>query len=200
VSSAIGNGAAVVWDREFGFMREMIVAPPSRAALVAGRVLGGGLVATSQGVMILPLAPVVGLHITPLLVIALVAASFLTALALTAFGVLLASRIKKMQTFQVVLQVTLFPMLFLSGAMFPVQGLPSWLGFVTRINPLTYAIDPLRRIVIDAQHWPAAALEKFPAGTDVFGHVVPVAGELGVLVLFTVLFTWLAARSFGRPD
>lgn len=200
VTTAIFSGASVVWDREFGFLREMLVAPVSRAALVVGKAAGGATVATLQGTVMLALAPFVGVRLTPLLVVQVLGAALLMAFALTTFGVFVASRITRMESFQVVMQFLLLPMIFLSGAMFPLAGLPTWLAALTRLNPLTYAVDPLRRLVFAVQDVPAAALERFGTGVTLFGRTLPVIVELGVVAGFAAVFLGLAVRSFGRPE
>ncbi len=200
VTTAMFSAVSIVWDREFGFLREMLVAPVSRAALVLGKAAGGATVATAQGGVMLILAPVVGIDLTPTLVAGVLGAGLLMAFAMTAFGVYVATRIKKMESFQVVMQFLMLPMLFLSGALFPLGDLPSWLTALTRLNPLTYAVDPLRRAAFSGQDLPAAALERFPTGVEVFGRTLPLFADLAVVVAFAAVFFALAARTFGRPD
>lgn len=142
VSTSIFSAISIVWDREFGFLREMLVAPAPRWALVMGKTAGGATVATGQGTIMLVLAPLVGVDLTVLTIIAVIAIEFIMAVALTAFGVFVASRITRMEGFQMVMQLVLLPMIFLSGALFPLAGLPLWLDILTRLNPLTYAVAP----------------------------------------------------------
>jgi len=200
VSTAIFAAMSIVWDREFGFLREMLIAPVSRSALVLGKTAGGSTIATMQGSLMLLLAPLIGVHLTLLLVVQVVLLELLMALALTAFGVFVASHITKMESFQVVMQLLLLPMLFLSGAMFPLRGLPPWLAVLTRVNPLTYAIDPIRHIVFAAQNMPPAARVRFPTGVELFGRTLPLAGEIAIVGAFAVVFLALAIHAFGRPE
>lgn len=200
VMTAMFSAISIVWDREFGFLREMVVAPVSRAALVIGKTLGGASVATVQGTIMLALAPLIGVHLTALLVLEVIGLELLMAVAMTTFGVFIASRIQKMEGFQVVMQLLLFPMLFLSGALFPLKGLPTWLDVITRINPLTYAVDPLRHVVFAVQHMPPAAAARFSTGVSLFGYTLPVAVEIGLVCVFAVLFLVLAVSGFGRPE
>jgi ABC-2 type transport system permease protein len=116
--------------------------------------------------------------------------------AITSFGVVVASRITRMESFQVVMQLILLPMLFLSGAMFPLRGLPVWLTVITRLNPLTYAIDPVRSLVFSAQHMSEAARLRFPTGVELFGQVLPLGAELGIVAALAVVFLLLAIPSF----
>ena len=200
VTTSIFSAISIVWDREFGFLREMLVAPVNRASLVVGKTLGGASIATVQGTIMLVLAPLIGVQLTPLLVVQVIALELLMAVGLTAFGVFVASRIQRMEGFQVVMQLVLFPMLFLSGALFPLNGLPVWLAVITRINPLTYAVDPLRRVVFAAPHMTPAAAARFSTGVDLFGFWLPIGAEIGIVCALAVGFLTLAVRQFGRPE
>lgn len=199
VTTAIFSAISIVWDREFGFLREMLVAPVSRISLVLGKALGGTTVATIQGTIMLALAPLIGVRLNVILVLEVIALEALMAFALTTFGVFVASRIQKMEGFQVVMQLVLFPMIFLSGALFPLAGLPAWLAFITRINPLTYAVDPLRHVVFAAQQMPPAAAARFATGVTIFGSKVPLLGEVAIVIVFALVFLSLAIRGFGKP-
>ena len=200
VTTAIFSAISIVWDREFGFLREMLVAPVSRGALVIGKTLGGASVATVQGTIMLALAPLIGVHLTPLLVLEVIGLEMLMASALTAFGVFVASRIQRMEGFQVVMQLVLFPMIFLSGALFPLSGIPAWLAVITRINPITYAVDPLRHVVFAAQNMPAAAVARFETGVTIFGYLVPLYLEIVIVLVFLVVFLSLAIVGFSKKD
>ncbi|WP_334171542.1 ABC transporter permease [Sinomonas sp.] len=198
VSTSIFSAISIVWDREFGFLREMLVAPVPRSALVVGKTAGGATVATAQGTIMLVLAPLVGVRLTALTVVEVIALEFIMAAALTAFGVFVASRISRIEGFQVVMQLVLLPMIFLSGALFPLSGLPWWLDILTRLNPLTYAVAPLRSVVFDAQQLPAAALARFPSSVTVLGWTLSVWTDLAVTVVFAAVFLSLAVRGFSR--
>jgi len=200
VTTAIFSAMSIVWDREFGFLREMLVAPVSRLSLVLGKAAGGSTIAVGQGTIMLALAPFIGVTLTSLVVVQVIAIELLMAVSLTAFGVFVASRIQKMESFQVVMQLVLFPMLFLSGAMFPLNGLPDWLTVLTRVNPLTYAVQPLRQVVFAAQDMSSAARLRFPTGVTLFGHTLAIGAELGIVATFAAVFLVLAVRGFGRPE
>ena len=200
VTTAIFSAVSIVWDREFGFLREMLVAPVSRGALVMGKSLGGTTVATLQGTIMLVLAPLVGISLTPLMVVEVMAASALMAFALTSFGLFVAGRIKRIESFQVVMQFALFPMLFLSGALFPIHGLPGWLGGLTRLDPVTYAVDPVRRAVFGNQHLGAAAAARFGAGVDLFGRILPIWSELAIVLVMAMIFLSLSVQAFSRTE
>jgi len=200
VTTAMFSAVSILWDREFGFLREMLVAPVTRTALVLGKAAGGATVATLQGSVMLVLAPVVHVRLTLGVVLGVLGSSLLMAFAMTAFGTFVASRMQKLESFSVVMQFFMLPMLFLSGALFPLGDLPGWLVALTRLDPLTYAVDPLRRAVFAAQDVPPEALERFPVGVEVFGWTLPVVVEVAVVVAFAAVFLTLAVRSLGRPD
>jgi len=200
MSTAISSAISIVWDREFGFLREMLVAPVSRTALVSGKTLGGASIATVQGTIMLALAPLIGVRLTPLLVAEVIGLELLMAVSLTAFGVFVASHIQRMEGFSVVMQLLLFPMLFLSGALFPLSGLPGWLTVITRINPLTYAVAPLRQVVFAAQHMPPAAAARFGGGVTLFGYTLSNAACVGITCAFAAIFLTLAVAGFGKAE
>jgi len=200
VTTAIFSAMSIVWDREFGFLREMLVAPVSRLSLVLGKTAGGATIATGQGTIMLALAPLIGVHLTVPVVAKVIGIELLMAVSLTAFGVFVASRIQRMESFQVVMQLVLFPMLFLSGAMFPLNGLPTWLTVLTRVNPLTYAVQPLRQVVFAAQDMPLAARLRFPTGITIGGHDLPIGMELGLVAAFAAVFLVLAVRGLGQTE
>jgi ABC-2 type transport system permease protein len=218
VTTSIFSAISIVWDREFGFLREMLVAPVSRGSIILGKTAGGATVATIQGAIMLVLAPLVGVSLTPTLIVEVLLTMLLMATALTSFGVFVASRMKKMEGFQMVMQFLLFPMIFLAGAMFPVRGLPWALAILNRLDPLTYAIDPVRRFVLDPLIDTArAGLPPGPAGAaqgqllDQFqGGVTWTLGswtyalatwqELALVAAFAVVFLSLAVAAFSRVD
>ena len=98
------------------------------------------------------------------------------------------------------MQMLLMPMLFLSGALFPLNRLPPWLTVITRLNPLTYAVDPLRRVVFAAQNMSAAARARFPTGVTLFGYSLSIALELAIVIVFALVFFILAIRGFSRTE
>src|SRR6202035_4410785 len=155
--TAMFSAASLVWDREFGFLREMMVAPVRRSSLVLGKCLGGATVAAFQGVIVLCLAGLVGVPYAASLIAVIFALQLLLAFAITAFGVMVAARINQMQSFMALMQMAIMPMYFLSGALFPVSGLPQWLSILHRIDPLTYAVDPMRRAVFNHLNISSAA-------------------------------------------
>ena len=146
--TAIFSAVSIVWDREFGFLKEVLVAPVSRTAVAIGKALGGASVAMIQGTLILLLAPVIGVNLSLFTIIKMWFYMFLIAFSITSLGLIPAVKMRTMEGFQMVMNFFLFPMFLLSGALFPIRNLPKWLSFLVRVNPLTYGVDLLRQTVI----------------------------------------------------
>ena len=197
VSTSTLSAISIVWDREFGFLREMLVAPVRRAWLVVGKLVGGASIATAQAAVLLLLAPAIGLGMPAWTAVALLGATALTALVMTSFGVLIASYMTKMEGFQVVMQLVLLPMIFLSGATFPLQGLPQWLLSLTKWNPLTYAVSALRETALAGSDG-SKLLNRYPPAVDLFGQTLTVVQELGIVLALTAVFTGWAVLGFSR--
>lgn len=193
-------GISLVWDREFGFLREMMVAPISRASIIWGKCLGGAIVATGQSLVLLALIGTVGLPYSPVLLLQLVGCLFLGALLLTALGVLLSTRIKTIQAAMPVSQLLIMPMMFLSGSLFPISGLPDWLAVLTRINPLTYVVQPMRHFSLEHLSLTAAEQERLVPMLTWFGWEVPIGVQLFTVAVITLGLVTLAARVFKTTE
>ncbi|MDP4508228.1 ABC transporter permease [Nonomuraea sp. NBC_00507] len=200
IMTGMFSAGSIVWDREFGFLREMLVAPVSRGAIVVGKCLGGALVATAQGIIILAMAGLVGVPYSPVLMVTLLAEMFLAAFTITAFGVMLAARMKNMQTFFGLMQMAIMPMMFLSGAMFPLANLPSWLHVLTVVNPMTYAVDPMRQAVFAHLDVPPQVNAMLNPGVQWFGYQVPVPLELGVVAALGAVLLGIGIAEFRRAE
>jgi ABC-2 type transport system permease protein len=196
--SAIFGAMSIVWDREFGFLKEVLVAPIDRSAVAIGKSLGGATQAMVQGLILLVLAPVIGVKLTIGSVAALIPLVFVLAFALSSMGVAIASRMRSMQGFQVVMNFLMMPMFFLSGALFPLGGLPAWMTVLTRIDPATYGMDPLRRVVLGGAGIPSAALDRI--GLTIFDTVLPIVVEAAILLGFGVVMLLIAVRNFRVRD
>jgi ABC-2 type transport system permease protein len=194
------SAVSIVWDREFGFLREMLVAPVRRSALIIGKCLGGSTVATLQGTILLALAGAVGVPYSPTLLISLVLMMALAAIMLTAIGTMVASRLATIESFQVLMQLIALPMFFLSGAVFPLNRLPGWLATLTRFDPLTYAVDPMRRAVFDHLSVPAATKNGLVPGLTWGSWRVPTVVELGIVAVVAAFCLWIAVLQFSRAD
>jgi ABC-2 type transport system permease protein len=198
--TAMFSAASIVWDREFGFLREMMVAPVRRSSIVIGKCLGGATVAGFQGVIVICLAGLVHVPYAPLLIIEIFVLQLLLAFAITAFGVMIAVRIKQMQSFMGVMQMVVMPMFFISGALFPVAGLPGWLTVLNRLDPLTYAVDPMRRIVFSHLSISPAARHALDPGVTWWGWHVPTVLEAGVIVALGLAMLGIAIWEFSATE
>jgi len=191
--SAIFGAMSIVWDREFGFLKEVLVAPIDRSAVAVGKALGGATQAMIQGLVLLVLAPFIGIRLTLLTVLALIPLTFVLAFSLSALGVAIASKMRSMQGFQMIMTFLMMPMFFLSGALFPLRGLPGWMDVLTRVDPAAYGMDPLRRVVLA----PVMSSEIIDAmSLDLFGSVLPIMAEAGILLGFGALMLTVAIRNF----
>ncbi|MHB8571749.1 MAG: ABC transporter permease [Candidatus Dormibacteria bacterium] len=196
--TSIFSAMSIVWDREFGFLREVMIAPINRGAIAVGKVLGGATQAMVQGLLLLILAPVVGVGLTPLSVLELIPLVFVLAFSLTALGVTVAARMRSMQGFQGVMNFLMMPMFFLAGALFPLQGLPGWMTVLTRLDPAAYGVDPIRRTVLAGAGVPDQVVNSL--GLTLFGSVLSVPVEAAITLGFGLLLLTVAVRSFQRTD
>ena len=198
--TAIFSAASIVWDREFGFLREMLVAPVRRSSIVLGKCLGGATVAGFQGLIVIAMAGLVDVPYAPLMLLEVFALQVLLAFAITAFGVMAAARISQMQSFMALTQMLVMPMFFISGALFPVSELPAWLAVLNRIDPLTYAVDPMRRVVFGELDISPAARAALDPGVTWFGWHVPGLLEAGVVALLGATMLAVAIFEFSRAE
>jgi len=198
--TAMFSAASIVWDREFGFLREMMVAPIRRSSIVIGKCLGGATVASFQGVIVICLAGFVGVPYAPLMILGIFFLQLLLAFAITAFGVMVAVRIKQMQSFMGVMQMIVMPMFFISGALFPVANLPGWLAALNRIDPLTYAVDPMRNLVFNHLSISPLARAVLDPGVTWFGWRVPPLLEAGMILLLGVVMLGVAIWEFSTTE
>ena len=198
--TAIFSAASIVWDREFGFLREMLVAPVRRWAIVVGKCLGGATVATFQGVIFLALAGVAHVPYDPVLLLILTGELLLLAFTLTAFGVMMAARVKQIQAFMALTQMFVLPLFFLSGALYPLNGLPAWLTVLTRIDPLTYIVAPMRHAVFSHLSISPLALNALSPGITWFGWVVPVGLCLAIVAAMGAVMLGIAIAEFRKTE
>ena len=198
--TAMFSAASIVWDREFGFLREMLVAPIRRSSIVLGKCLGGATVATFQGVLVICLAGLVGVPYAPSLILEVFAIQTLLAYMLTAFGVMVAARITQIQSFMALTQMLIMPLFFLSGAMFPVTGLPTWLTVLNRLDPLTYAVDQMRRAVFAHLKLTPEVRERLSPGVTWLGWQVPSLLCAAVVAVLGAAMTAVAIAEFNQSD
>lgn len=178
--TSIFNGIEIIWDRQFGFLKEMMVAPISRFQIMAGRTLGGATVAVIQGIIVFSISLFAGFrlenfYVLPLALIFMI----LIAILFTALGTAIASVLTDMQGFQLIMNFLIMPLFFLSGALFPLKGLPIGLKMVTYSDPLTYGVDGLRGVL--------TGLNNFSLGFD-----------LTVLSIFCLILLILGSYLFSK--
>jgi ABC-2 type transport system permease protein len=198
--TAIFSAASIVWDREFGFLREMLVAPVSRAALVIGKCLGGATIATFQGVVILALAGLAGVPYNPVLFLTLIGELLLLAFTITAFGVMMAARITQFQAFMALTQMLVMPLFFLSGALYPLSGLPGWLSVLTRIDPLTYVVGPMRHAVFSHLNLPPLFSAHLSPSITWLGWPVPIWLSLTIVAVMGLGMMGVAIAEFSKNE
>jgi ABC-2 type transport system permease protein len=198
--TAMFSAASIVWDREFGFLREMMVAPIRRSSIVIGKCLGGATVAGFQGLIVIAVAGLVSVPYDPLLLVGIFALQLLLAFSITAFGVMIAVRIKQMQSFMGVMQMIVMPMFFISGALFPAAGLPAWLTVLNRIDPLTYAVDPMRHMVFSHLTVSPLARAALDPGVTWWGWRVPPLVEAAMILILGLIMLGVAIWEFSATE
>ncbi len=182
--SSIFSSISIIWDKEFGFMKEMLAAPVSRFSIVVGKALSGTAVSSIQALLIVLLFPLLGLKLGLSQIILVLCISMLLAFCLSSLGILIASFYESFESFSVIMNFIVMPMFFLSGAMYPVKLLPHVLGVLTRINPLTYGIDALKYMV-------------FP-GSTLIVHDFPLGLDIAVIASSSIVLVIIAGNVFER--
>jgi len=198
--TSIFSAGSIVWDREFGFLREILVAPVSRASIVVGKCLGGATIATFQGIIFLALAWFAHVPYNPALLLTLVGELLLLSFTLTAFGVMMAARITQFQAFMALTQMLVMPLFFLSGALYPLSGLPGWLTVLTRVDPLTYVVGPMRDAVFNHLNIPAFEQHALAPGLTWGGWLVPQWLSLGIVACMGLAMMAVAIAQFRKTE
>jgi ABC-2 type transport system permease protein len=198
--TAMFSAASIVWDREFGFLREMMVAPVRRSSIVIGKVFGGATVASLQGLILLALAWAVHVPYSVGLVLGVFGLQLLLAFSITAFGVMIAARIKQMQSFMGVMQMIVTPMFFISGALFPTADLPGWLAVLNRLDPITYAVSPMRTLIFDNLNLSAEASHTLNPPITWFGWEVPIALQIFTVFALGMVMLAIAIAEFNAGE
>lgn len=191
--SSMMSGISIVWDREFGFLKEILVSPLGRGGIILGKAVGGAAVAVLQGVVMLILAPILGVSINIVMVLELVLVIIIVSISLSGMGLLVASRMKSQQGFQVVIQLIIMPLIFLAGIFYPVNNAPVWMEVVSKVNPLTYGVDAIRQIFLGSEG--AATI-----GVTIFGHTMTVLEDVLLMAAFGIILLSLAVWSFSRQE
>lgn len=188
--TSVMSGVSIVWDREFGFLKEVLVSPLSRSGVLAGKAVGAAIIAIIQGAIMLVLAPIVNVPINLGTVLALLPLLLILSLALSGLGLLIGARMRSQQGFQIVMQLVIFPMMFLSGIFFPVSGVATWLEVLSKLNPVTYGIDAIRQVFLGTE----------VAGVTVFGHTMGIVDSAIVVAMVGVVFLTIAIWAFNKQE
>lgn len=188
--TSVMSGVSIVWDREFGFLKEVLVSPLSRSGVLVGKAVGAATIAIIQGAIMLVLAPIVNVPINLGTVLALLPLLLILSLALSGLGLLIGARMRSQQGFQIVMQLVIFPMMFLSGIFFPVSGVATWLEVLSKLNPVTYGIDAIRQVFLGTE----------VAGVTVFGHTMGIVDSAIVVAMVGVVFLTTAIWAFNKQE
>ncbi len=186
---AISSTMSIVWDREFGFLKEILVSPISRSYIALGKILGATTTAILQGALILLIMPYLGINVDIPSFIKIILVIFLIGYGMAALGIFFASRLKKMESFSILSQIIIAPMAFLSGAFFPLKNVPSWMATMANYNPLAYSVDALRWVVLSK----SLNNEEILLMTT---HSLSVC--LLFLLSFNIVITFLSVRVFKK--
>lgn len=198
--TSLMSGLGLVWDREFGFLKEVLVAPASRSGIVLGKIAGGATVGGGQGLILLVLAPLIGIELNPLMILLLFLMLLLSAFALGGVGVLVASKMRSIEAFGGVMQLIIWPMIFLSGIFFPVSNLPSWMNVLVKVNPVSYIVDSIRQVILAAGGNPALPPGVTPLHLSLYGRPFSLLEEALITASFGLVVYSLALWSFNRVE
>ena len=191
LTGSLFAGISVVWDREFGFLKEILVAPLGRTGIVLGKAVGGTVVVLLQSLVMLVLAPILRVPLTPALVLTLIPVVVVLSLGLSGLGILIASFMQSQQGFQMLVQILIFPLIFLAGVFFPVNDVPGWMEVISKVNPLTYGVDAIRQIFLGG---------NTGLGVTVLGHVMSLGEEVLMTGLLGAILLGGAVLSFNRQE
>lgn len=186
---ALSSTMSVVWDREFGFLKEILVAPVSRISIALGKILGATTTALIEGFLLLLAAPYIGIHVSFSIFIFSLMILFLIAFGMAGLGLVFASRVKKTESFTVIIQLLIAPMIFLSGTFFPINNGPWWMIKLSRYNPLTYGVNALR--------W---AMLKQTFSSNIISNITTTnfLSALEICILFDIIITMIAIILFHK--
>lgn len=199
--NSVFSGVSIVTDRQFGFLREILVAPVSRSAICIGKISGGATISLVNGMVMFVMAPILGIEISLEIVAKLIGLIALVSFMLTGLGVAMGSRLRSVESFQMISQVAIMPAMFLSGIFFPINNVPAWMDVIVKLNPVTYAVAPIREIALSEQ------LKALPADApfqithvDWFGYTLSTWEEIGVVVVFGAAMLTIAIRAIRTTE
>jgi ABC-2 type transport system permease protein len=179
IFTSVFFGSYIIWDRKFDFLKSVMVAPSSRTTVFVGKTLGGMTTSLFQVAIILVIGVPLGINYDALSLLQIISIALILSFGLTSLGLTFGSYIESLEGFQLIVSFVVFPLFFLSGALFPIDNLPAWLSFITLIDPATYSVDAIRNSILHL-------------GTYSFEL------DLQILLLFTLLITLIGIFSFKR--
>jgi ABC-2 type transport system permease protein len=182
---------STVWDRQFGFLKEILVAPIPRTAIALGKTAGAATMASIQALILLLMAPIIGIALHIAYIPLLIAFMILLSLAVAGLGLFVASLIRTTESFGLLVQMLIFPMFFLSGAFFPLTAVPTWMAVLSYINPLTYGVDAFRQVILTGD---------IPAQTAARIFLLPLHIDGLFLLGFCAFMVLAAVIAFNRRD
>lgn len=188
--TSIMSGVSIVWDREFGFLKEVLVSPLNRSGVLVGKATGAAIIAIIQGSIMLAVAPILDVPVRARTVLVLIPLLLILSFSLSGLGLLIGARMRSQQGFQLLMQLVIFPMFFLSGIFFPVSRVATWLAVLSKLNPVTYGIDAVRQTFLGPE----------VAGVTIFGHTVGIAGSAIVVAVAGAVFLSSATWVFNRRE
>ena len=188
--TSVMSGVSIVWDREFGFLKEVLVSPLNRSGILVGKAVGAAGIAVMQGVIMLVIAPLVGVSLDWQIVLSLIPLLLILSGCLSGLGLLIGARMRSQQGFQLLMQLIIFPMMFLSGIFFPLTGMATWLEVLSKINPVTYGIDAIRQVFLGSE----------AAGVIIFGHTMSIVESALLVMGVGFLLLTAAILVFSRQE
>jgi ABC-2 type transport system permease protein len=198
--TSIFSAISIIWDREFGFLKEVLVAPVPRWAVAVGKSFGGATVALVQVAILICIGPLVGISLSVPIVAEMLLLGFLMSIAVTSLGVIVASRMASMQSFQMVMNFLVMPLYFLSGAMFPMASAPTWMKTMMSADPLTYGVDAIRNVMFSntsiVVNGARESLVDVARAAGLIHWTLPL--DIALMTLAAVLLTAAGAWQFSR--
>ena len=179
IFSSVFFGSYIIWDRKFDFLKSVMVAPVGRITIFVGKTLGGMTTSLVEVSILLAIGAAIGIHFNALSLVQTIAIVLLLSFSITSLGLTIGSYLESLEGFQLIVSFVVFPLFFLSGALFPLKNLPAWLYLLTTIDPATYAVDALRNAILRIQNYSLVV-------------------DIGILIAFTIGFGIFGGYSFGR--
>lgn len=194
VTGALAAGLSVATDREEGFMREILVAPLSRTGIILGKAVGAAAVGLAQVLLLIAVGPLVGVSISGGVILRLIPIALILSLGVSGLGILVSTYVRSQQGVQMLIQLLVFPLVFLAGVFFPVDSVPIWMEILSKANPVTYGVDAIRQAMLGSD------LAAAGLGVTVFGHTMTIGEEVLVVGALGSILLTAAIWKFSRTE